>query len=160
MNRPRGDHLVHILKPAVPRHVLFAVAAAAWLAAGGILCTRAAIWLLADSGSVAMVLAAGGVIIAFVFFKYMFASVARKNIARISGLPESPCIFAFAAWRGYFMIVLMVTIGIMLRTSPLPRDYLVVPYIAMGGALVFASLLFARMFWNHQFRKATGPPGV
>jgi hypothetical protein len=48
-------------------------------------------------------------------------------------------VFSFLAWKGYFTIGVMVAAGILLRSSPLPRSYLAVIYMAVGGALIQAS---------------------
>jgi hypothetical protein len=146
-------------KPSVPRHWLFAMASLFWLTAGGILCTRASIWLANDSTRTAILLEVSGIVAGLVFYILLFIKVARKNIVRICSLPDRPCFFAFTAWKGYLMIGGMMTLGIMLRNSSLPREILIVPYLAMGGALILASFRFAVMFWNTAIRKYPCSPG-
>jgi hypothetical protein len=140
-------------KPAVPRHWLFGMASLFWLIAGGILCTRASIWLAADTIQKGVILEACGIITGLLFYIFLFIKVARKNIKRICALPERPCFFAFTAWKGYLMIGGMMTLGIMLRNSSLPREILIIPYLAMGGALILASFRFATMFWHTAVKK-------
>jgi hypothetical protein len=137
-----------IPKPNVPRNWLFLFAGIAWLIAGGLLCGRALVWILADPLIPALTLASGGIGLAVLFYRTVFANVARKNISRICNLPERPCAFAFTAWRGYLMIGLMVSIGILLRGSSIPREMLAVSYMAMGGALIISAMTFSRKFWK------------
>jgi hypothetical protein len=61
-------------------------------------------------------------------------------------MPERANIFAFTAARGYVMIALMMTIGITLRNSSIPKYYLTIPYFAMGGILFIGSVQFYRQF--------------
>jgi hypothetical protein len=44
------------------------------------------------------------------------------------------------------MIGLMVAIGAALRSSPIPKEFLAVPYAAMGGMLLIGSQRFFRQF--------------
>jgi hypothetical protein len=44
------------------------------------------------------------------------------------------------------MIGLMVTIGVTLRNSSVPKEYLVIPYTFMGGMLLAGSQQFLRQF--------------
>ena len=74
----------------------------------------------------------------------VFAKVVQNNIDRIGGLPDRACAFAFTAWKGYVMIGLMVTLGITLRNSDVPKYVLSVPYTAMGIVLMIGSLRFYR----------------
>lgn len=132
--------------PAVPRHYLYAIAGLLWTIAGGLLCVRGAIWLgelrfpaIASIESASLVLAAAG-------YAFLFSGIVRKNVARIGGLPDRACVFAFTAWRGYIMIALMMTAGISLRNSSIPLYYLSLPYTAMGGILLAGSVVFYREF--------------
>ena len=61
-------------------------------------------------------------------------------------MPERANIFAFTAVRGYVMIALMMTLGITLRNSSIPKYFLTIPYFAMGGILLIGSVQFYRQF--------------
>lgn len=134
------------LNPAVPRRYLFLLAGGLWTIAGALLCWRGAIWLdvfpfLTEFAleSISIVLAAAG-------YFYLVSRLVKQNIDRICELPERACMFACTAWRGYFMIALMMAIGITLRNSSIPSHYLSIPYTAMGGALLAGSARFYREF--------------
>ncbi len=142
----RGERLLQSCKPAVSRHVLFAVAGVLWMIAGGLLCFRGAVWLGAFRLPVAIATETGAVVLAGLFYVSMFSRLVQRNIDRIALLPERACVFAFTAARGYVMIGLMMTAGILLRNSSLPREYLSLPYTAMGGTLLAGSVRFYRQF--------------
>ncbi len=134
------------LCPAVPRRWLFAVAGILWIGVGFLLCARAIVWLETFSAGAELLLELIGGLAAFVIYRYGLSSIVRKNIDRITTLPENACVFAFAAWRSYIMIGLMVSLGITLRNSSIPKIYLAVPYTAMGGALMVGSVRLFRHF--------------
>ncbi len=138
--------LISRFNPAVPRRYLFALVGALWAAAGIVLCTRAAIWLDILSLSTEFMLGALSAGCAAGAYALFFSRIVRQNIARITVLPDPVCMFAFAPWRGYFMIAVMMTIGFMLRTTPIPKYYLAVPYATMGVILLIGSVSFYRQF--------------
>ncbi len=139
------------MKPFVPRHWLYLLAGALWSLAGGILCLRAYGWLLAYQRTLALTAGSGGAAAAVVSYLFGFSRIAGKNIRRIDALPAQASIFAFTAARGYVIIGLMISAGIALRQSAVPRDYLAVAYIVMGGSLLLASVRFYRRFVRAAF---------
>jgi hypothetical protein len=138
--------IISRLNPAVPRHYLLAISGALWTLAGLLLCIRATIWLNTFSLLVEVVLEAVCVGIAVAAYSFVFFKVVQRNIDRIGRLPERACLFAFTSWQGYVMIGLMMTIGITLRNSSVPKYYLSIPYDAMGVILLIGSLKFYRRF--------------
>jgi hypothetical protein len=81
-----------------------------------------------------------GVVLGILIANFGLSKIVRKNIRRISLLPEKPCIFAFQAWKNYLTISIMIGMGIFFRThSFIPKPYLAIVYIAMGSALLFGS---------------------
>ncbi len=135
-----------ILYPAVPRHWLFAIAGIIWSAVGVLLCLRAIVWLAPFTLGTDLLVEIVSVVLAAIGYVYMFSKAVRKNISRIHGLPDWACAFAFTAWRGYLMIGLMMTIGIVLRNSSFPKHYLSIPYTTMGGMLLIGGVRLFRQF--------------
>ena len=133
-------------KPAVPRHYVFALAGFLWTFAGILLCFRAAVWLGVFSFGAEIALELVSVVLAIASYSLIFSKLVQKNIDRINGLPERACVFAFTHWRGYLMIVLMMTLGLTLRNTDIPKYYLSIPYTAMGGTLLIGSIGFYRQF--------------
>jgi hypothetical protein len=145
--------IISRLHPAVPRRYLFVLAGALWMAAGALLCVRAAIWLDTFPFSAELALEALSIASAAGAYSLLFSRIVQKNIDRITRLPDPVCIFAFTAWRGYIMIALMMAIGITLRGTPIPKYYLSVPYTMMGAILLIGSVSFYRRFVNALIRK-------
>ena len=111
------------------------------------LCALAYGWLTQPPTPWTLVWAVAGVTIALAANRFAFTRLAQRNIQRILRYPDKVCVFAFQAWSGYIMIFGMIALGILLRHSPLPKPYLAVIYVAIGGALIQASLNYvARLF--------------
>lgn len=127
------------LEPAVPRNWLLLLAGLMWAAVGLMLCRLAYIWLSFFPFAYSVIFASGGVLLALAIYRLGFSRVARKNARRLCSLPGKVCIFAFQAWTGYLIIAVMMTMGIQLRHSPLPKELLAAIYIMIGGALILGS---------------------
>ncbi len=150
------DTLLTKLNPAVPRHFLYALAGFLWAVAGTLLCFRGIVWIEGLRFPAALGIELAGIALAVAGYLYMFSRLVERNIARIGGLPEHACVFAFTAWRGYLIIAMMMTAGITLRNSSFPRLYLALPYTAMGGMLLTGSVAFSRRFlYEFQSRRAS-----
>lgn len=107
----------------------------------GILLIRLAVgWLLPLAGSAPIFLAGAGVLAGFVIYRFGFLRLERKNIQRIQGYSQRVCIFAFQEWKNYLIVMVMMTLGITLRHSALPKPYLAVMYISIGDGLFLSSL--------------------
>lgn len=135
------------LNPAVSRERLLLLAGLMWSAVGVMLCRYAFLWLTRPLTTLTLVLGLAGAAVSLAANRFQFSRLALKNIERILQLNDPACLFAFQAWKGYLIIAVMMTGGILLRGSSIPRPYLAVPYAAVGGALLQASLhYFARLF--------------
>lgn len=135
------------LKPAVSRHLLYVLAGLLWTVAGVILCYRSLVWLASLSFASELGLEVLSALAATAFHAVLFSTIVRKNIERIGRLPDQVCVFAFAPWRGYGMIALMMLLGIGLRSSDIPKIYLAVPFSTMGMTLLLGSIAFFRTFF-------------
>jgi hypothetical protein len=133
-------------KPAVPRRFLLLVAAGIWIGVGAMLVALAVGWLLASTWGHGALLAVGGAAGALVVHHFGFLRVVDKNLGRISRLDDRPCVFAFQSWRSYAMVAVMVSMGVALRHSPIPKPLLAVLYLTIGGALVLSSVRYLRAF--------------
>ncbi len=133
-------------KPAIPRKFLLLLASAFWALAGGILVTRAFFWLEEQGTGTMVFVESASIAVAVTAYLFWFSKLVLRNIARIHTLPPWACAFAFTAWHGYLIIGLMMTLGILLRNSSLPRIYLAVPYAIMGAILLVGSGRFVKEF--------------
>ena len=129
------------LKPAAPRFILHLMAGLMW-ACVGIMLLRLALgwlWALHWQARVPYLLAGAS---AAAIIQFFFGRLALKNIRRVDGLGERPCIFAFQAWTSYPLVAFMICLGLFLRHSPLPKPLLAVLYIGIGGGLFLAGLRY------------------
>jgi hypothetical protein len=135
--------------PIVPRHWLFVISGILWCAVGALMCLRAYFWTYHTSIDHFLTVEIVGIITALIGFRFVFSKITRRNIDRIKTLPERSSFFSFTGTRGYIMIISMISLGIFLRNSPIPKEYLAIPYNAMGGSLIFGGLNFLSVFRNH-----------
>ena len=138
--------LLRRMKPAVPQQWLLLIAGILWTVAGAGLSIRALLWISAAHSIAAIAFGAAGIGLAWAASRFVLQAAAQRNIKRIFKLPPRACVFAFTAWNGYGMIAMMMVVGITVRHSPVPKMDLAPFYLAMGGALVLASLEFYKAF--------------
>lgn len=130
-------------KPGVSRKTLYFLAGSVWGLAGLMLSVRGSVSVIVDSHGtwleVAIAVAAG-----LLFYWMLFVRISNKHIQRIASLPHhTTCIFAFLDWRGYFLMGLMISGGILLRTSGfVPTSVLGPMYLGMGTPLLLSSVRF------------------
>ena len=132
------------LKPTVPKCWLFATSGVMWSAVGIMMCTTAIGWLADGAMGRSMAFAAAGLILALLSVRWGFGHIAQKNLRRLRRLPDRGCFFAFQAWKSYLIIMVMIVLGIILRHSSIPKHFLAVAYIAIGGALIVGSFYYYR----------------
>ena len=142
-----GD-ILQRFNPAVPRRYLYVVSAVVWTLAGALLCIRATAWLNAFDATTETMALAGSAVMGVTGYLFGFSRIVKKNIGRIRLQPDRTCVFAFTAWRGYLMIAVMVTLGVTLRSSPISKAYLSIPYAIMGSVLLIGSTGFYREFFH------------
>jgi len=136
------------LKPAVSKTWLIALAGLLWSATGLMLCRLAYHWLAVIHWKWVPSLELLGIALALIAHRFCFSKIAQKNIARLSLLTEKTCLFAFQRWKSYVLIGLMITLGMGLRISSIPRPYLATLYTTIGGALFMASLQYYGCLWR------------
>ncbi len=142
------------LKPAVTKSWLIAVAGLMWTGVGVMLCRLAYAWLAVASRGMAVSLGLLGIAMAAAAYRFGFSKIAQKNIKRISLLVEKTCIFAFQTWKGYLIIGFMITLGIVLRNSAIPKQYLSIIYTTIGGAIFLSSFHYYRLLWRMVVQKS------
>lgn len=130
-------------KPAVPKKVLLVFAGLMWFSVGIMLSTMAFRWLYDYEGN-SWLYAVSGFIAALIIHHFGFLKIVDKNLGRISRLPGKPCIFSFISWKSYVTILIMVTLGITLRHSSIPKQFLSLIYLGIGFALFLSSIRYFR----------------
>jgi len=132
------------IKPAVNKSVLLFLAAFMWIGVGVMLLSLAYAWLHQHVGIGPATLATIGVVMALVIHHFGFLRVVDKNLARILPMNGKICIFGFISWKSYILVAVMITMGLLLRHSAIPKPYLAVLYVAIGLALILSSVRYVR----------------
>lgn len=137
-------------KPAASVRVHLMVAALMWTAAGVMLVTRALIWLVRIDAGLAIGLGAVALVIGGAKGWFVLRKSARRISNRIHGRGDGRCIGGFISWKTWLLVAVMMGSGIALRHSTMSRTILGVVYLAIGTALLSASVHFwARLFTHH-----------
>ncbi len=145
--RSRIMNWLKLINPAVAKHWLLLLAGIMWTGVGILLSTFAITWLVRGLSITSILLGILGFGISIIANRFQFSRLAVKNIHRILSLDEKTCVFSFQPWSGYLIIAVMMTTGILLRNSSIPKLYLLVIYAAIGGALLQASINYYRYFF-------------
>lgn len=134
------------LKPSVEKPLLLFISGLMWFCIGVMLNAFAVNWLMGYEGKWHYLFAGIGFFMALIIHHFGFLRIVDKNLGRIKTLEERPSVFAFMSWRSYVLVLIMVSMGIALRHSALPKQYLSIIYIAIGLALMLSSIRYFRIF--------------
>jgi len=88
-----------------------------------------------------------------IFYLFIFNKISDKHIVRIGSMSDKRIPFyAFFNLQSYFMMVLMISIGIVVRkTGIMSFEYIAVFYIVMGIPLFVSALKF--LYYTINFNK-------
>lgn len=134
------------IKPGVRREWLYVLAGLVWAGVGFMLVRLAFGWLVDLTGWPALSLSAAGIVTGAGAGVSRFSSIARRNVSRIAAAPDIACVFSFQAWDGYLIMTFMIGLGVLLRHSAVPKWALAPVYLAVGTALLLASINYFRAF--------------
>ncbi len=129
-------------EPAVPKFYHYSIAGLMWIGVGAMLIIFASEWLFDATDQplwLIILMILSGIVLASLIYFFGFSKIVEKNIKRIVSKPEKFCVFGFISWSSYLIILIMVTLGILLRSSPIPKHFLAALYIGIGGGLVLSS---------------------
>ncbi len=132
--------------PAVDKRFLVALSGIMWSGVGIMLCNLAVRWLLQSDDGPGIWSGTAGIVLALMVHHFGFLKLVDRNIGRILAKKGKVCIFGFQPWKSYLMIAVMIGMGTALRHSSLPRQYLAIVYIGMGGAMLLSSVRYFRTF--------------
>jgi hypothetical protein len=130
----------------VDKKILVFLAGLMWCGVGVMLLKLAVSWLTHFQGRFLYYLT--GFVIAMPVHHFGFLKIADRNLDRLMPISEKKCIFSFMTWRSYIIVVVMVLLGITMRHSGIPKNYLSVLYIGIGLALFLSGLRYFRFFIN------------
>ena len=139
--------ILNSYKPSVSKHNLLFIAGLAWTTAGGILAGRGLSYLVQHGQYLGWRLL-GGFLFGLIFYVLLFAKISRKHIKRIHGLNiPYPCAFSFFNLRGYLMMSIMISGGILLRRfDVINKEWLYNFYVTMAVPLLISASRFF-YFW-------------
>jgi hypothetical protein len=134
------------LTPAAPKSWLYALAFLMWSGVGIYLCSLTIEWLRPVQLGIRVLFIVSGIVLAILIARFGFSRFANGNIRRIQQYTkEKICIFAFQQWSSYPLVIFMISLGIFLREYfPIPKPWLAMMYIGIGGSLFLASFLYLR----------------
>ncbi len=129
-------------EPAIPIPFHYLITAAMWIYVGQILISYGIVWFEEEITKFLWLFILVSVIAVLSIFKFGFLKIVYKNIKRLQQKRDKICIFAFMEWKSYIIMVIMMTMGIMLRTFIGPNEYLGIMYIGIGGGLLLSGLIY------------------
>jgi len=134
--------------PSADKRVLVLLAGIMWCGVGILLVHFALSWIAVTSGREKIFLYVSGFLAAMPIHHFGFLRVADKNLKRLLPLNVKRCVFSFMTWKSYILVAFMMTLGITLRHSSIPKPYLSVLYNGIGLALFLSGLRYFRFFFK------------
>jgi len=128
----------------VKKEYLLLPAGFMWMGVGIMLSVMAFGWL--GTSVHPLPFALFGITAGILIYRFGFIKIARKNIVRIEALPGKRCFFSFMTLRSYILVIVMMTLGITLRHSTIPRDWLSIIYNGIGFGLSLSSLSYFKSY--------------
>ena len=136
------------LNPDVDKKYLILTSGIMWCGVGIMLISLAASWLKHFQGNGEFMFYAAGFLAAMPVHHFGFLKLADKNLQRLMPLEEKKCFFTFITPKSYIIIIIMVTLGITLRHSAIPRQYLSILYNGIGLGLFLSGIRYFRFFFR------------
>ncbi len=109
---------------------------------GIMLVSLAAGWINTSTHNNRLWFALTGVIAGIIIDRFGFSRIVSKNLKRIDQIEGKYCAFGFMPLKSYLLITVMMTMGIILKHSALPKEYLSIVYIGIGLALALSSIRY------------------
>lgn len=132
------------LNPAVDKKILVLLAGLMWCGVGVMLISFSVKWLSHFDSR--LIFYSAGFIAAMPIHHFGFLKIADKNLRRLLPVTVKKCVFSFMTWKSYIIVIIMVSMGIALRHSAIPKNYLAILYIGIGLALFLSGLRYFRFF--------------
>ena len=134
----------------VKANTLILIAGIIWFTASIILSARAISWieLITYTQLVFGVIAA--IILSVIKIYLIFQKITLNNINRIQSFPQTNInIWEFHMMKDKLLIVLMIIIGIGLRSAPFIPKYVLFPiYLGIGLAMLYCAILYFKCFFS------------
>jgi len=134
--------------PSVDKRILVLLAGLMWCGVGVMLIRFTVSWLSLLNGEEQLFFFTAGFLAAMPIHHFGFLKIADKNLNRLLPLTEKKCVFSFMTWRSYIIVLIMVSMGIILRHSAIPKQYLSILYNGIGLALFLSGTRYFRFFFK------------
>lgn len=121
--------------PLAGRKTLILLAGVMWVCVGIMLMTMSYNWLSVLSSQQMLMFFSAGFVIAMPVHHMGFIKIVNKNLNRLLPISGKRCLFSFITWKSYLIIIIMMSMGMALRHSALPKQYLSIIYTGIGLAL-------------------------
>jgi len=139
--------------PLVNKKILVLLSGLMWCGVGVMLIIFAVSWLSPYNGKEQLFFYLAGFLAAMPIHHFGFLKIADKNLNRLLPLTEKKCLFSFMTWKSYIIVLIMVSMGIALRHSSIPKRYLSILYNGIGLALFLSGIRYFRFFFQLIFAK-------
>lgn len=119
-----------------------------WTVVGAALLSLGVDWVLHGFGRLGLAFIVLFVGLGALQARYILDGVADKAVRRIEERGDGRCLGGFLSVRSWVLVLLMMTLGQLLRASQLPRAHLGMIYVWIGSALLIASRRYWRGLWE------------
>ena len=132
----------------VDKKILVLLPGLMWCGVGIMLIHYAVLWLLPYPAKQQILFYSAGFLASMPIHHFGFLKIADKNLSRLLTITEKRNVFSFMTWKSYLIVVFMVSLGIFLRHSAIPKLYLSVLYNGIGFALFLSGIRYFRYFFK------------
>ncbi len=139
--------------PIVHKKWLYILSGLVWSGVGILLLRWVYVWLRMYEIKIVISVFAISIIPLFLMYRLIFIKVVRKNIVRLHKMPQYLNLFLFQEVKSYLIAAFMIALGISLRSSPLPRNWLAIVYLIIGGSLFLASFEYYTHIYRTEIKK-------
>jgi len=147
--------MLNKFKPSVNKKCLILISGFMWSSVGVLLNWIASKWIPAFEQWQIVFTYSIGILMGIIISSFGFSKLAQKNSDRIMKYPEKVCVFAFQRWQMYILVVIMMSMGLFMRTTMFIPKYLLAPvYVGIGSALFVSSFVY----YKRLFIKKKGEP--
>ena len=133
-------------KLLVDKSILVLLAGLMWCGVGVLLISYAVTWLSVCDGKEQLFFYPVGFLAAIPVHYFGFQKIADKNLNRILPLTDKKSPFSFMTPKSYIIVIIMISMGIALRHSSIPKRYLSILYNGIGLALFLSGIRYLRFF--------------
>jgi hypothetical protein len=134
--------------PSVDKSILVLLAGLMWCGVGILLVSYSVRWLSVCNGREEFIFYSAGFLAAMPIHHFGFLKIADKNLNRILPITGKKSLLSFMTWKSYIIVIIMVSMGIALRHSSIPKPYLSILYNGIGLALFLSGIRYFRFFFK------------